>query len=217
MAWTVRDGAGRRRRGRRGAGASLQARGRQPAGPAHGRGRSGAWASAPSGAFARWSPSGRRPACSATRCSTRATIPSYGAKGVYLQDLYVVPEARGRGIGRALMAAVARACQADGGCYLFWNALERNHAGRAFYRRIGAREEPVVTLSLQPDALRRLAREGLIWSGVRRRGAGRRPGGAARPGRRGRHGARCSRRAAPPARRRRPAAWPVAIAIGMTR
>ena len=83
----------------------------------------------------------------------------FGAKGFYVQDLYVRPEARRGGIGRALMAAVARACQADGGCYLFWNALERNRAGRAFYRRIGAREEPVVTLSLQPDALRRLAGE----------------------------------------------------------
>ena len=90
--------------------------------------------------------------------------PSYdtehGAKGCYIQDFYVVPEARRQGIGRALMAAVARACQADGGCYLFWNASERNQAGRAFYRRIGAREEAVVTLSLQPDALRRLAEQG---------------------------------------------------------
>jgi GNAT superfamily N-acetyltransferase len=83
----------------------------------------------------------------------------FGVKGFYVQDLYVLSEARGRGTGRALMAAVARACQADGGRYLFWNALERNRAGRAFYRRIGAREEPVVTLSLQPDALRRLADE----------------------------------------------------------
>jgi GNAT superfamily N-acetyltransferase len=87
--------------------------------------------------------------------------PSYdsehAARGLYLQDLFVVPEARRRGVGRALMAAVARACQADGGCYLFWNALESNRAARTFYRRIGGREEPVVTLSLQPDALRRLA------------------------------------------------------------
>jgi GNAT superfamily N-acetyltransferase len=81
----------------------------------------------------------------------------HAAKGLYLQDLYVVPEARGNGIGRALMAAVARACLTDGGCYLFWNAREGNTDGRAFYRAIGAREEPVVTLSLQPDALRRLA------------------------------------------------------------
>jgi ribosomal protein S18 acetylase RimI-like enzyme len=89
--------------------------------------------------------------------------PSYdtdhGAKGAYLQDLYVLPEARGQGIGRALMHAVVRACRDDGGRYLFWNALVSNHAGRAFYRRIGAREEPVVTCSLQPDAFERLARD----------------------------------------------------------
>jgi len=76
----------------------------------------------------------------------------HAARGLYLQDLYVVPEARRQGAGRALMAAVARACQADGGCYLFWNALPGNRAGLAFYRAIGACEEPVVTLSLQPDA-----------------------------------------------------------------
>lgn len=79
------------------------------------------------------------------------------ARGFYLQDLYVVPQARRRSAGRALMVAVARACQADGGCYVFWNALPKNRAALAFYRAIGAREEPVLTLSLQPDALRRLA------------------------------------------------------------
>ena len=53
------------------------------------------------------------------------------------------------------MAAVARACQADGGCYLFWNALAAQPRRAApSTARIGAREEPVVTLSLQPDALR---------------------------------------------------------------
>jgi ribosomal protein S18 acetylase RimI-like enzyme len=83
----------------------------------------------------------------------------HAAKGFYLQDVYVLPEDRRRGVGRALMAAAARACIADGGCYLFWNALVGNQAGRAFYRRIGAREEAVVTLSLQPDTLRRLAEQ----------------------------------------------------------
>lgn len=84
----------------------------------------------------------------------------FAARGFYLQDLYVVPGARRGGVGRALMAELARVCIADGGRYMFWNALVRNRGGRAFYRRLGAREEPVVTLSLQPDALERLAREG---------------------------------------------------------
>ncbi|MGH6899351.1 MAG: GNAT family N-acetyltransferase [Geminicoccaceae bacterium] len=81
----------------------------------------------------------------------------HAARGFYLQDLYVLPEARRQGAGRALMAAVARACLADGGCYLFWNALPRNRASLAFYRVIGAENERLLTLSLQPDALRRLA------------------------------------------------------------
>ena len=55
------------------------------------------------------------------------------------------------------MAALARACRADGGSYLFWNALEGNEAARAFYQRIGACEERILTLSLKQDALTRLA------------------------------------------------------------
>ena len=90
--------------------------------------------------------------------------PSYdtdhAARGFYLQDLYVRPESRGAGIGRSLMRHLARLTIDEGGLYLFWNALEHNRDGRAFYRRIGAREEPVVTLSLQPDTLRDLAAGG---------------------------------------------------------
>jgi L-amino acid N-acyltransferase YncA len=90
-------------------------------------------------------------------------FPSYStedaAKGFYVEDLYVVPEARGRGVGRALMAAVARACEADGGRCLYWNVRPDNHAGRAFYRAIGARDERLVTLSFDPDQLHRLAED----------------------------------------------------------
>jgi ribosomal protein S18 acetylase RimI-like enzyme len=89
----------------------------------------------------------------------RAYATEHAARGLYLQDLYVAPEARRQGAGRALMAAVARACRADGGCYVFWNALPTNRAALAFYRALGACKEPTVTLSLQPDALRRLAGE----------------------------------------------------------
>ena len=81
----------------------------------------------------------------------------YAAKGLYLQDLYVRREARRRGIGRTLMGALARVCLEHGGCYLVWNALPSNRPGRAFYRALGARTERVITLSLQPGPLRRLA------------------------------------------------------------
>jgi ribosomal protein S18 acetylase RimI-like enzyme len=84
----------------------------------------------------------------------------HAARGFYLQDLYVLPEARRRGLGSALMAALARVCQADGGAFLFWNALPRNLAARAFYRRIGALEDQVLTLRLQQGALTRLAEGG---------------------------------------------------------
>lgn len=83
----------------------------------------------------------------------------YAAQGLYLQDLYVRREARRRGIGRALMVALARICLERGGCYVVWNALPANRAGRAFYRALGARTERVITLSLQPGPLRRLAAE----------------------------------------------------------
>ena len=53
----------------------------------------------------------------------RAYATEHGECGLYLQDLYIVPEARRQGTGRALMTAVARACQADSGCYVFWNLL----------------------------------------------------------------------------------------------
>ena len=88
-------------------------------------------------------------------------FPSYdtdhAARGFYLQDLYVREEARRRGVGRALMAALAQACRADGGRYVFWNARAENAAGLAFYRAIGAQDERILTLSLQPDSVDRLA------------------------------------------------------------
>ena len=82
------------------------------------------------------------------------------ARGFYLQDLYVVPKARRQGAARALMQALARACRTDGGAYVFWNAHGKNRAALGFYRAIGAQEEKILTLSLQPDALLRLAAEG---------------------------------------------------------
>jgi len=60
-----------------------------------------------------------------------------GRPGVFLEDLYVRPAYRRRGIGRALLAAVANLC-ADLGGRFEWIALRWNENALRFYRSIGA-------------------------------------------------------------------------------
>jgi diamine N-acetyltransferase len=62
-----------------------------------------------------------------------------GRHGIYLEDLYVRPERRGRGIGRALIAALARRCAEEGLARLEWAVLDWNAPSIAFYRSLGAR------------------------------------------------------------------------------
>ncbi|MGH6931745.1 MAG: GNAT family N-acetyltransferase [Dongiaceae bacterium] len=59
------------------------------------------------------------------------------ARGLWLSDLYVAPEARRDKIGRVLMSAAARHAIAGDGEFINWLVLERNHRARAFYRTIG--------------------------------------------------------------------------------
>ncbi|HZN71731.1 MAG TPA: GNAT family N-acetyltransferase [Micromonosporaceae bacterium] len=60
-----------------------------------------------------------------------------GVHGIYLEDLYVKPAARGTGAGRALLAALARCCVERGYQRLDWWVLHWNPA-RDFYHSIGA-------------------------------------------------------------------------------
>jgi GNAT superfamily N-acetyltransferase len=60
-----------------------------------------------------------------------------GVHGVYLEDLYVRPSARGTGAGKALVAALAAECVANGYRRLEWAVLDWNPA-RAFYDALGA-------------------------------------------------------------------------------
>ncbi len=73
--------------------------------------------------------------------------PSYssewGQRGVYLQDLFVRPAARRRGAGRALLAAVTRAAEADGRTFVWWCSKAWNANVQAFYAGLGAIEEDV--------------------------------------------------------------------------
>jgi GNAT superfamily N-acetyltransferase len=62
-----------------------------------------------------------------------------GKPGLWLEDIFVDPEARGRGYGRALMAHLARLA-VERGCGRFeWSVLNWNEPSIAFYRGLGAR------------------------------------------------------------------------------
>lgn len=61
--------------------------------------------------------------------------------GAIMNDLYVAPEARRRGLGRALLAALAEATAQEGGEFLWWDADEDDDLALAFHRGIGAQED----------------------------------------------------------------------------
>ena len=61
-----------------------------------------------------------------------------GRHGIYLEDLYVIPESRGRGHGRALLAELARICVERGYGRLEWWVLDWNSPARRFYESLGA-------------------------------------------------------------------------------
>ena len=61
-----------------------------------------------------------------------------GKPGIYLEDLFVRPQARGRGIGRHLLAWLARTTLERGCARLDWQVLDWNAPSIAFYRSVGA-------------------------------------------------------------------------------
>jgi GNAT superfamily N-acetyltransferase len=61
-----------------------------------------------------------------------------GRPGLYLEDLFVVPEWRGRGVGRRLLTHLA-AIAVERGCgRMEWAVLDWNESAIGFYRRLGA-------------------------------------------------------------------------------
>jgi GNAT superfamily N-acetyltransferase len=61
-----------------------------------------------------------------------------GTHGIYLEDLYVTPAMRGRGLGRALLAELAAICVQRGYGRLQWWVLDWNAPAIGFYRSLGA-------------------------------------------------------------------------------
>jgi len=84
-----------------------------------------------------------------------------GRPGIYLEDLFVRPEARGRGIGKLLLAYLARTAVERRCARLEWAVLDWNEPSIGFYRSLGAvpmDEWTIFRLTGEPLAL--LARSG---------------------------------------------------------
>jgi ribosomal protein S18 acetylase RimI-like enzyme len=64
-----------------------------------------------------------------------------GVQGIYLLDLFVRPEARGSGHGKALLTELARICVERGYERLEWSVLDWNEPSIAFYKSLGARPQ----------------------------------------------------------------------------
>ena len=81
-----------------------------------------------------------------------------GLHGIHLEDLYVRPQFRGDGYGKALLTELARICVERGYRRLEWNVLDWNEPAIGFYGSIGAfPKDDWTTFRLTDDALTRMA------------------------------------------------------------
>ena len=80
--------------------------------------------------------------------------------GLYLEDLFVLPEHRGRGVGRDLLSHLAQLAVDRGCCRLEWAVLNWNREAIRFYERLGAHPNSEWTVyRLAGEALHALARK----------------------------------------------------------
>jgi GNAT superfamily N-acetyltransferase len=81
--------------------------------------------------------------------------------GIWLEDLFVLPERRGAGFGKALLARLAQLTVERGFGRLEWSVLDWNEPAIGFYRRLGARlMDEWTTCRVDGEALTALARSG---------------------------------------------------------
>ncbi len=83
-----------------------------------------------------------------------------GRHGIYLEDLFVRPAWRGKGIGKALIVDLARRCVAEGLPRMQWSVLDWNTPSIEFYESLGAkRTTEWVGCRVEGDALAALANQ----------------------------------------------------------
>ena len=89
-----------------------------------------------------------------------------GRSGIYLEDLFVRPALRGKGIGKALLKHLARRCVAEGWARLEWSVLDWNTPSIEFYKSLGGvLLDAWTVVRVSGDALARLARSAAKASG----------------------------------------------------
>lgn len=82
-----------------------------------------------------------------------------GRKGIYLEDLFVLPELRGKGIGQVLLSRLAQIAVERGGGRFEWSVLDWNVDAIRFYERLGAKPlNGWTTYRVTGEALEQLAR-----------------------------------------------------------
>ena len=85
-----------------------------------------------------------------------------GSEGIYLEDIFVRPAFRGRGIGKALMAGLAKRCVERGWARCEWAVLDWNAPSIEFYKSIGAQVmDQWKICRLSGEALASFARNGV--------------------------------------------------------
>ena len=81
--------------------------------------------------------------------------------GIYLEDLFVLPEHRGRGVGKALLVRLAQLARERDCARLEWSVLDWNELAIGFYERIGATVMPDWRICrMTPSQIGALAAEG---------------------------------------------------------
>jgi GNAT superfamily N-acetyltransferase len=83
---------------------------------------------------------------------------SWAGPGLYLEDVFVRSQFRGKGIGMAMLSAVARIALQENCCAMRWEVLDWNENAIALYKSLGAEfHDRWRSVLLTEDALQRLA------------------------------------------------------------